>query len=160
MARLQIRESPLHGRGTFALAAIPAGDVVTIWPHRILRAHEDAPPGNVWPRLDGTRVWVPADNPTAPEAFLNHSCDPNLWLGDEVTLVARRAIACAQELTIDYALFELDPAWVSRWHCRCCAVSCRGSITGRDFQQPDLQARYGQHFHPEVVRRIAGLKPG
>jgi hypothetical protein len=133
---------------------------VTIWPHRILRAHDDAPSGNVWPRLDGTRVWVPADNPIAPEAFLNHSCDPNLWLGDEVTLVARRAIACAQELTIDYALFELDPAWVSRWHCRCCAVSCRGSITGRDFQQPDLQARYGQHFHPEVVRRIAGLKPG
>ncbi|HET9352180.1 MAG TPA: SET domain-containing protein-lysine N-methyltransferase, partial [Burkholderiales bacterium] len=105
--RLEVRESALNGRGTFALAAIPAGDVVTIWPHRILPADEEAPPGDVWPRFDGTRIWVPADDPTAPEAFLNHSCDPTVWLADEVTLEARRAIARAQELTIDYALFEL-----------------------------------------------------
>ncbi|HJS77364.1 MAG TPA: hypothetical protein VJ778_08145, partial [Burkholderiales bacterium] len=84
----------------------------------------------------------------------------NVWLADEVTLVARRAIARAQELTIDYALFELDPAWSSRWQCRCRAASCRGSITGRDFKLEDLQARYTQHFHPEVLRRIARLKPG
>jgi hypothetical protein len=36
-----------------------------------------------------------------------------------VTLVARRGVAPAEELTIDYALFELDLAWKSRWRCRC-----------------------------------------
>jgi hypothetical protein len=119
----------------------------------MLQGNDDAPPGDVWLRRDGT-VWVPADDPTAPEAFLNHSCDPNVWLADEVTLVARRAIPCTHEVTIDYALFELDPAWVSRWYCRCGAICCRGSITGLDFGMPELQARYGQHFHPEVLRRM------
>ena len=36
--------------------------------------------------------------------FGNHSRDPNLWMGDEVTILARRDIDIGEELTIDYAL--------------------------------------------------------
>jgi hypothetical protein len=32
---------------------------------------------------------------------------------DEVTLVARREIAADEELTADYALWEMDPGWIS-----------------------------------------------
>jgi uncharacterized protein len=127
---------------------------VTIWPHRLLGADESAPPGEVWPRADGTRVWVPPDDRTAPEAFLNHSCDSNVWMADEVTLVARRAIAPLEELTIDYALFELDRGWTARWLCQCGSALCRGSVTGRDYELAELQARYGKHFHPMVLRRF------
>jgi uncharacterized protein len=100
------------------------------------------------------RVWVPPDDRTAPEAFLNHSCDPNVWMADEVTLVARRAIAPLEELTIDYALFELDRSWTARWLCQCGSALCRGSVTGRDYELAELQARYGRHFHPMVLRRF------
>lgn len=36
----------------------------------------------------GSRI----DEPLSDDYFLNHSCDPNLWMLDEVTLVARRDI--------------------------------------------------------------------
>lgn len=36
---------------------------------------------------------------------LNHACDSNLWMADEVTLIARRHIVSGEELTVDYALF-------------------------------------------------------
>ena len=145
----------MHGRGTFATAEIAAGDVVTIWEHRVLDSADRAPHGDLWPRADGTFVWVPPNDPTAAEAFLNHSCDPNVWMADEVTLVARRSIAAAEELTIDYALFELDRGWSARWQCRCGAALCRGSVSGRDYELAELQARYGRHFHPMVLRRLA-----
>lgn len=135
--RLEIRDSPIHGRGTFARAAIAAGELVTGWPHRI---------------VDG-RIWVPPDDRTAPEAFLNHSCDPHIWMTDEVTLVACRAIAPAEELTTDYALFELDRQWTARWRCRCGSPRCRGTVTGRDYELRELQERYGNHFHPDLLRR-------
>jgi uncharacterized protein len=96
---------------------------------------------------------VPPDDRTAPEAFLNHSCDPNVWMADEVTLVARRAIAAAEELTTDYALFELDRQWAARWRCHCGSPRCRATVSGRDYELPELQERYGSHFHPELLKR-------
>jgi hypothetical protein len=40
---------------------------------------------------------------------LNGSCDSNLWMADEVTLAARRDIAAGEELTVDNALFTVQP---------------------------------------------------
>lgn len=73
---------------------------------------------------------------------------------DEVTLVARRLVAAGEELTADYALWELDPEWVSPFRCRCGAAECRGVITGRDWEDPELQRRYAAHFHPVLNARI------
>ena len=89
------------------------------------------------------------------EHFLNHSCEPNVWMTDEVTLVARHGIAPGEELTADYALWESDPGWVSPFRCRCGASTCRGVITGRDWQSRELQQRYGGHFHPKLRARMA-----
>lgn len=38
--------------------------------------------------------------------FTNHSCDPNVWMMNAVTLGTRRCIPTGEELTVDYALFE------------------------------------------------------
>ena len=156
-SRLKIRPSRIHGRGTFATAPIATGETVTVWEHRVL--HEPdvraAPPGERWRRGDGVSVWVPPNDLTNAEHFLNHSCDPNVWMSNEVTLVTRRDIARNEELMSDYALWELDPAWVSRFRCRCGSSMCRGVVTGRDWQSLDLQRRYGAHFHPLLMSRIA-----
>ena len=32
---------------------------------------------------------------------LNHACDSNLWMADDVTLIARRNIAAGEELTAE-----------------------------------------------------------
>jgi hypothetical protein len=82
----------------------------------------------------------------------NHSCDPNLWFADELTLVARRDIAAGEELTIDYALGTVDPAW--RLICHCGSPLCRKLITGDDWKLPELQKKYAGHFSPFINERI------
>ena len=39
--------------------------------------------------------------------------------------------------------------------CRCGTASCRGIISGRDWQRPELQRRYGEYFSAYLLRRIA-----
>ncbi len=86
--------------------------------------------------------------------FMNHSCDPNVWMTDAVTLVARRGIPTGEELTVDYALFEADEGFTAKWTCACGSNLCRKRVTGRDWRRPDLQERYAGHFLPLIARRI------
>jgi hypothetical protein len=86
-----------------------------------------------------------------PARYGNHSCDPNLWLADEVTLVTRRPVAAGDELTVDYATMTVV-SW--EMECRCGAAICRGVVTGDDWRRPDLRRRYGGHFSPFIAARI------
>ncbi len=161
--RIELRTSPIQGRGAFALGPIRRGEVVTVWAHTIL--HEEAVAGvmdgELYRRPDGRYVWLPESWASIPgydpaEEFLNHSCNPNVWMDDEVTLSARSDITEGEELTADYALWEFDPDYVSPFVCRCGFDSCRGRITGRDWQLPELQLRYAGHFHPSIDARVRG----
>jgi uncharacterized protein len=67
-------------------------------------------------------------------------------------VVARRAIATGEELTVDYATQTGTEGW--RMTCRCGAPACRGGITGADWRLPDLQAAYGDHWTPLLLRRM------
>jgi hypothetical protein len=90
--------------------------------------------------------------------FLNHGCDPNVWMGDEVTVVARRDIVAGEELLIDYALVQSEPGY-RLVDCRCGAVCCRGTVTGDDWRDPVLRRRYRGHFLPFLERRAVLLSP-
>ena len=78
--RLEIRDSALHGRGTFARAPIAAGEILTVWAHRVLTAPElaAAPSGSLSARGEGRWLWQPLDDHHAPDYLLNHSCDSHL----------------------------------------------------------------------------------
>jgi hypothetical protein len=89
-----------------------------------------------------------------PAQYGNHSCDPNCWMADEVTIVTRRRVAAGEELTQDYSLMTVAPEW--RMSCRCGCSLCRGVVTGNDWQLPELQMRYHGHFSPFINRRIEG----
>jgi uncharacterized protein len=39
--------------------------------------------------------------------------------------------------------------------CNCGTSSCRGTISGRDWQLPELQRRYGSYFSWYLLRRFA-----
>jgi RimJ/RimL family protein N-acetyltransferase len=148
------RDSPIHGRGLFAARAIPAGEVIAVMggprldDAQLAEYRHDHPGGAAATIGEGQHLLL--DGPLRLE---NHSCDPNLWLADEVTIVARYDIDAGQELTIDYALHTVDPGWTLR--CSCGAIACRGVITGSDWQLPTLQAGYADHFSPFINERIA-----
>ncbi len=82
----------------------------------------------------------------------NHSCDPNLWMADPITLSVRRDIRPGEEITIDYAVLSDDPTWVMP--CSCGTPLCRGLVRGDDWRRSDLQERYRSHMVPYLVRRF------
>jgi hypothetical protein len=152
-----IRESDTHGRGMFAVSEIVSGDVVLKWGGTVFtKADLDAgkaKAGTVAILSDNLYLADPADTAVAADYHLNHSCDPNLWMGDEITLVARCDIAPGEELTVDYALWECEPSYRLD-PCRCGSPLCRGRITGDDWRLSDLQERYAGHFVPYINRMI------
>lgn len=154
--RISPRPSRIEGRGLFARAPILVGEVVVIWGGRLFseaeyRAGKQREMSTV-PIGEGVYLGSFAHEPVLADEFMNHSCDPNVWLRDETTLVARRPIAIGHELTIDYALWETDPQWSMA--CWCYSVYCRRLITGNDWMLEELQYRYADHFSPYVQARI------
>ena len=84
--------------------------------------------------------------------YLNHSCEPNVGFAGNVVLVAMRDIVAGEELTTDYALFDDHGDSMA---CTCGTPSCRGTVTGQDWQRPELQRRYGPYFSWYLLRRFA-----
>jgi hypothetical protein len=88
--------------------------------------------------------------------FINHSCEPNVGFAGNIVLVAMRDIAAGEELTTDYALFDDADTPMP---CDCGTPSCRGTISGRDWQLPELQRKYGSYFSWYLLRRFAPWSP-
>jgi uncharacterized protein len=151
-----VRSSRIHGRGLFAVDPIAEGEVVQILGGQELTDAEVKTLIGSGKRYDGIAIGPdlnlsiePAD---WPGIHGNHSCDPNLWMADAITVEARRSVAVGEELTVDYALFTAAPWWSMR--CNCGAPNCRGVINGEDWRRPDLQARYAGHFSPFISDMI------
>jgi ribosomal protein S18 acetylase RimI-like enzyme len=152
---LVVRESSIAGKGLFATAPIAAGEVVSVLAGRKVSTAELAellkrPPVDTITLEEDLHLVLPND-PRPVIAYGNHSCDPNTWWTDAVTLVARRDFAAADELTSDYGTSTGVPEW--RMSCACGSALCRGVVTGADWQRPELQERYGDHWIPELLAR-------
>jgi uncharacterized protein len=159
--RLLLRQSLIHGKGLVATQPFRVDEVVIVYGGTLF-TKEDIAAGKANNRtlmqIDEDR-WLgePADQPLGTGYFLNHSCDPNLWIVGDVTLTARRRIDLGEEVTMDYATHFADSAWTMRNPCCCRSKLCRRNITGRDWMLKDLQERYGGHFSPILNKRIAQL---
>ena len=164
--KVELRESPLHGRGTFAKEFIANGQVVEIWGEhwqgrRTVEytddrsAAEDAKKRGLAVMQWDTSLFSIENRGADDGYFLNHSCDSSLWLEDPFTLTARRDIQPDDELTIDYALFEADERLIVLSNCACRTASCRNTVTGRDWQLREVQERYARHFSPLINAKIA-----
>ena len=132
--KIEIRPSPVHGKGLFARVPMAKGEVVVVWFA-----------GSGYVRKSGED----------PSYFRNHSCDPNTWMKDEVTSTARRNIKANEELTIDYATYIANENRIIIEKCKCGSANCRKRITGRDWRRRDLQEQYRGHFLPIINKRIA-----
>lgn len=156
--RVALRASPRGGYGLFATAPIHAGEIVIIWGGASYTdeagAQEAMHSGKAVMQWDSQVYSVETDDDDA--AFkINHGCDPNIWMQDAFTIVARADIAAGVELLADYALWETSDEYVASWECHCGSPLCRGRITGRDWRLPELRERYRGHFSPLLEKRIA-----
>jgi len=83
--------------------------------------------------------------------YSNHSCDSNLGMCGSIMFVAMRNIKAGEELTHDWCVTDDDDYSVQ---CNCGSPKCRGTLTGKDWQRPELQARYAGYFSWYLQRKI------
>jgi hypothetical protein len=163
-SRLQIRPSPIHGHGIFAIERISSGELVIAWSgclYTIEEARAGVPkPDSLAGFDEGLYLGEDPAYPDTLDRFLNHSCDPVLWMANQHSLCARCDIFPGDEVTADYALWEIDPAWNFGSICRCGSANCRRNITGNDWELRELQERYAGHFLPCINRRINSRSRG
>ena len=157
-SKTEKRNSPIAGRGLFAREAIGAGEVVAVKGGAILdreafaRISAAVSPAEIQVEDDLYITPLTAAEVEASMLRLNHSCNPNVGVRGQITFVAMRDIRAGTELTIDYAMIDGDPG--ERMECACGQPSCRGVITGNDWQLPHLQQRYSTYFSRYLRDRI------
>lgn len=154
--KAQIRNIPNKDKGMFAIEQIKKGEKVVVW-----RGEYTNKEGAEKAKLEGKLTMQWDDDLYSIEDrgddigyYINHSCDPNLWMQDAYTLEARRDIEADEELTADYAMWEADENYISKWECSCGSDTCRKKITGKDWRLEELQERYKDHFSPLINKRI------
>ena len=159
--KLSLGQSKIQGRGVFASGKIAKGEILMEFGgeaiSRLQMESGDYRIRSIWPVGRDAFLALPNNDPQISlDEYLNHSCDANAWLEDEVTLAARRDIQPGEEITLDQGTWNIEDAYIEdREPCSCGATNCRGMLTEEDWKRPELQARYAGHFHPliEALRK-------
>jgi len=155
--KTEVRESKIHGHGLFATADIAKDEVVAVKGGHIISREQTARENHAPVRPGGNpdRRQLPHRTGNAKGTRVvdsNHSCDANLEMRGQITFVAIRNIHAGEELTHDWAMTDNDDYSVE---CKCGAPNCRKILTGKDWQRPDLQARYAGYFSAYLADKIA-----
>jgi SET domain-containing protein len=156
-----VKESPIHGKGLFAIAPIAMGEVVCvkggyIFDRQVLLSMPD------W--FQSAEIQIADDLFIGPLTqaerdgsmiFSNHSCDPNIGVRGQVVFVVMRDVKAGEELTHDWAMTDDDSYELE---CKCGSAICRGVITGKDWKKRELQEKYTgfmSSYLEEKVKRLA-----
>jgi uncharacterized protein len=155
--KARLGPSPLGGQGLLAVAPIPRHELVAIWANRIMTTAQmwalpvelQDFPVQVWYDMF---VGPMAADEVEPVDYMNHGCAPNCGVRGSVVVVARRDVSPGEELTFDYGTTDTD-----RWtlQCQCGAPTCRGRMTGDDWQDPAFQAANTGYLSLYVQELIA-----
>src|SRR6202171_1446386 len=160
--KTEVRDSPIHGRGLFATAKIDKDEIVAVKGGHIV--DRKTLREKITPVLGPVEIQIDDDlfiAPVVPEEregsmlYSNHSCDGNLGMRGEITFVAMRDIRADEELTHDWATTDNDDYSLK---CKCGAANWRATLTGKDWQRPDLQKQYAGYYSAYLARKIARAK--
>lgn len=157
--KIEIKNTGTRGKGMFAIAPISKGEEVIIWGGNYVnkeQAEKAKSEGKLIMQFDEDLFSV-EDRGESSSYFINHSCNPNVWMKDSFSLETIKDINIGEELNADYVLWETDENKISNWECQCGSENCRHIITGKDWQIPALQEKYRGHFLPLIERRINNL---
>lgn len=139
---VEVRDSKVHGKGAFALAAIAKGTrLIEYVGERVShkeadRRYEskDANDNHTFLFIVDARTVIDAGVEGNDARFFNHSCDPNcesVIENGRVYIETTRAAQPGEELTYDYQIQREadDPADIDEiFACRCGAPQCRGTM--------------------------------
>ncbi|MFA4975367.1 MAG: SET domain-containing protein [Candidatus Paceibacterota bacterium] len=124
--KFYVGQSRIHNKGIFAVKDIKKGELVGVVQgpkkFKINKNINDALSNPDW---IGFKIhnWV---DPIPPYKHLNHSCNPNVAIKGNKTLIAICDIKKDKEVTIDYSIIEADLRWYMK--CSCKEKKCRSII--------------------------------
>ena len=151
------KESPIQGRGLFAIEPIRAGEIVCIKGGHIFnretlrRIAETLGPAEIQIGEDLFIGPLSLEEREGSMIFSNHSCEPNIGVQGQIIFVALRDIAADEELTHDWATTDDDDY---EMECKCGAQTCRKVITGQDWRREDLQQKYAGFMSWYLMEKI------
>ena len=156
--KAQARPAGGKGWGSFAVESISAGETVAAFGGWVVdrTTLESLGDGRQSRSIQiDADLYLVSDDMPEPGDMLNHSCEPNCGLAGSQLLVAMRDIQPGEELSFDYAM--CDASDYDEFRCLCDSPTCREVVSGSDWRNPALQAKYAGWFSPYLVRRIAAL---
>jgi uncharacterized protein len=138
----EVRASPLHGLGVFALRRIRKGTrIIEYLGERVSHAeadrryeHKDVGDAHTFLFIVDEQTVIDAGVDGNAARFVNHACQPNCESVIEqrrVFIEALRTIGPGEELTYDYQIQREadDPPNIDAiFACRCGSARCRGSM--------------------------------
>lgn len=125
-----IKPSPIHGLCRFATADINKDDIVFV-----IGGIAKKPSESGWYKglmIDQDLVLDLPDG-SEYEAFVNHSCEPNVYIDGQIVFRALRDIKTGEYITVDYGTFMLTNNPYIK-DCKCGSSKCRKQITGEDYK--------------------------
>lgn len=128
---VMVQPSAIDGQGAFAAEAVPArlkigeirGESITVQEARIRATRSE----RIMIVELSERKAIDFSKSADPMRYTNHSCKPNARLcirQGRVEFYALRAIAPAEEITVDYGETHHE----GRLACRCGVAGCRGAL--------------------------------
>lgn len=143
---IEARNSPIHGRGVFAVAPIKKGArIIEYLGERVSHAEADRryevkgdDDGHTFLFIASNRTVIDAGVDGNDARFINHNCNPNCETvieNSRVFIDAIRNIKPGEELGYDYQLtWEStdEPAELALYECRCGAKNCRGTMLDKE----------------------------
>jgi SET domain-containing protein len=167
-AMIEVRRSPVHGHGVFALRRIRKGTrIIEYLGERISHEESDRRYEDHSPDDPHTFLFI-VDKRTVIDAgvggndarFINHSCAPNCESVIDkrrVFIEALRTIQPGEELAYDYQIGREpdDPPNVDEvFACRCGSTECRGTMLWPAKRpQPKKRARASRARPPRKTQR-------
>ncbi len=162
--KLKAGKSKIHGDGVFTDEKILEGEKVMEFGGELI-SREQAFSGNYRSRS----VWIvdtdhylalpKSDKEESLDENINHSCDANTWLINEVTIVSKRDIETGEEITLDQGTWNFEDSEYTddKEPCFCGANDCRKVLTENDWKIPSVQEKYKSHFHPIIQKMIDSI---
>jgi SET domain-containing protein len=139
---IEVRHSPIHGYGVFALRRIRQGThIIEYRGDRVSHREADQRYDDKDPADNHTFLFT-VDEKTVIDGgsngndarYINHGCDPNcqsVTVAKRIFIEALRTIQPGEELAYDYQIqrdADDSPDVDEIFACRCGALSCRGSM--------------------------------
>ena len=129
-----VKQSPVHGLCRYATAPIKKDDIVFVIGGMARRPSEHG-----WYKglLIDKDLVMDLPQGSEYEAFINHSCDPNVYIDGQLVFRAYRDIEINEFLSVDSVTFMLTKSdYIPE--CNCGSKNCRGKVTGEDYKFLDL----------------------